>query len=52
MEYFVAAASSGPDLIHVVNLMLKNGWKPQGGVTVAKDQGGSVYAQAMIKESK
>lgn len=60
-EYSVLHASTGPELAIMVNLSLEQGWKCQGGVSVAawtyqrQDGYGSqstqlTYAQAVIKD--
>jgi hypothetical protein len=50
----VAGNGSGKDLAKNVNALIKEGWKPQGGVSIslANIDGMEVYslAQAMIKE--
>ncbi len=45
MEYTVVAAESLKDLVKDVNVFIKSGWKPVGGV--AYD--GKYYLQAMFK---
>ena len=49
MLYDVVAGFSSAELVDRVRLMLKHGWTPIGGMTVAMDQGRSIYAQAMVK---
>ena len=46
MEYNVAWESSIIKFRNEVNRMIKDGWKPQGGISVS----GKWYYQAMIKE--
>lgn len=56
MQYKIIDAKSPVILVELVNQALRNGWKPQGGVsvTMSADQGyvRELYAQAMIKESE
>ena len=56
MQYKIIDAKSPVILVELVNQALRNGWKPQGGVsvTMSSDQGyvRELYAQAMIKESE
>jgi hypothetical protein len=54
MEYRVINESKMTDLVKEVNNAMKEGWKPQGGVSVTKGLApllGSafVWAQAMVK---
>jgi len=50
MDYIVITESSSWKLTKAVKVLLAEGWKPQGGVSVAIDQGSETYVQAMIKE--
>lgn len=50
MKYFVVQEKSSQDLADVVNKMLQDGWKLQGGLSVAADQGYWYYCQALVKE--
>jgi hypothetical protein len=52
MEYKILDSNEFYKLEQMVNSYINKGWIPQGGVTLTKDQGYSVYAQAMIKEAK
>ena len=57
MEYAIVDAKSASILVEIINRQMKEGWRPQGGVSVSISHdahGGSyqVYAQAMIKESE
>jgi len=45
MEYKVVAKVRLYELEEEVNKLIKDGWKPQGGIAVT-----SAYAQAMVKE--
>jgi Domain of unknown function (DUF1737) len=54
MEYRVISESKMADLVKEVNNAIKEGWKPQGGVSVTKGHApvlgqAFVWAQAMIK---
>lgn len=46
MQYNVITAGLLDVLIERVNLALKDGWKPQGGLVIK----GDAFAQAMFKE--
>ena len=50
MKYFVVQEKSAEDLADVVNEMLRDGWKLQGGIGCIGDQGCWYFCQAMIKE--
>lgn len=61
MEYEIAAGASTEELETVVNEMIKEGWKPQGGVmsytvNIHKAMVGNLasnqFIQAMIRERK
>jgi len=54
MEYRVINESKMADLVKEVNNSIKEGWKPQGGVSVTKGLApllgaAFVWAQAMVK---
>jgi hypothetical protein len=50
MEYQVAADDDLNQLIAKVNHAIKNGWRPQGGISVAVHQNGSIgYFQAIVR---
>ena len=54
MEYRVISESTRQDLFKEVNSAIKEGWKPQGGVSVTKGWApplgqAFVWAQAMVK---
>jgi hypothetical protein len=54
MEYRVISESKIADLVREVNDAIKEGWKPQGGVSVTKGLApllgqAFVWAQAMVK---
>jgi hypothetical protein len=54
MEYRVISESKMADLVKEVNNAIKEGWKPQGGVSVTKGLApllgaAFVWAQAMVK---
>jgi Domain of unknown function (DUF1737) len=48
MEYTVVRTESASSLAKEVNKLIKDGWKPLGGITVSP---GGHYLQAMIKET-
>lgn len=53
MEYKVVGEKRKEYLNLVVNKMIKEGWKPLGGVSIANNNEISFYfIQAMIKEDK
>ena len=49
VEYTVLSYSSLDSLIREVNRMIKDGWKPLGGIASARESYAYFY-QAMIKE--
>ena len=53
MEYRVINDSKMTDLVKEVNNAIKEGWKPQGGVSVTKGlapiRQAFIWAQAMVK---
>ena len=49
MEYQVIEASNKEKLEYEVNLAMKDGWKPQGGVSTTKDESYISLFQAMVK---
>lgn len=59
MRYKILSANVLSNLETYVRLAIKDGWKPQGGVTASfnfdgnsiRVVGDSVYAQAMVKEN-
>ena len=51
MEYRLVFCTLAHTLLERVNRGLKDGWKPQGGVSVTRyDDESILYAQALIKE--
>ncbi len=38
------------DLAEAVDTKLKEGWKPQGGISIVAEQGGIAAAQALTKD--
>jgi len=50
MEYKIVEAKSSLDLKTSVDAALKDGWRLQGGVSVANKGGvGMLFAQALVK---
>lgn len=49
MKYDVIQCSTFVDMIEIVNIRIKNGWKCQGGLTIDNYKG---YCQAMILAPK
>ena len=57
IEYRIINAGSEAELAREVNNTIKEGWKPQGGVSVTKGLApllghAFVWGQAMVKETK
>lgn len=53
MEYTVVVEHSRDELVKKVAALIKQGWKPFGGIavsTVAPMLGNYIFCQAMIKE--
>lgn len=50
MEYIILRAVTLPELEKKVNEYIKQGWRPQGGVTHYNT--GTNHSQAMIKENE
>jgi hypothetical protein len=49
MQYIILEAKSSAKLAMQVDQWIPEGWIPQGGVTLAIDQGNYTYCQAMVK---
>lgn len=55
MQYVVVAKGGSTantvlkDLKTAVDNKLKEGWRPQGGISIASEQGGIAAVQALIK---
>ena len=57
MEYRVISESKMKDLVREVNDAIKEGWRPQGGVSVAKSLfpiffPSLLWAQAVVRDTK
>jgi hypothetical protein len=50
MEYKIISAFAPDELCFQVNQNIKDGWRPQGGISVDKTAFGTFFRQAMIKE--
>lgn len=51
MEYKVVFGGPGKEIINLVNDMIKDGWSPQGGISVIQDSVlGLIMFQAMVKK--
>ena len=50
MQYMIVTNYRPEDLATEVNKLIKDGWKPQGGISMA-DKGGMnlTFAQALVK---
>lgn len=50
MKYKVVFGGPGKEIINLVNDMIKDGWDPQGGISVIQDSVlGPIMFQAMVK---
>lgn len=49
MKYTVIRTKKLEELIEEVNLLIKDGWTPQGGICESTSQGEVDYYQAMVK---
>lgn len=50
MQYKVVFGGPGKEIIDLVNDMIKDGWSPQGGISVIQDSAlGPIMFQAMVK---
>ena len=57
MQYLIIKSGGEVELAREVNNAIKEGWRPQGGVSVAKSLfpiffPSLLWAQAMVKETK
>ena len=50
IEYKIVERMSGELLEMAVNELIQEGWKPKGGLQIAKDEHLGHYYQAMIKD--
>ena len=51
MQYKVVFGEPGKEIISLVNDMIKDGWSPQGGISVVQDSAlGPIMFQAMVKK--
>lgn len=51
MQYKVVFGGPGKEIINLVNDMIKDGWEPQGGISVIQDSAlGPIMFQAMVKK--
>ena len=51
-DYYIASADGRRDIINEVNRFIKKGYVPQGGVSMAVDDEGFYFNQAMVKYEK
>jgi len=49
MEYIVVGTTKQSEFEKRVNDLIKQGWKPQGGIFIVIDNNGWIYYQAMVK---
>lgn len=49
MQYKIVGERSAGKFTKLVNDLIAEGWKPQGGVCVVIREGQELYAQAMIR---
>lgn len=52
LEYLLVRADSASDLMMKVQATIRDGWKPQGGVTVSQGWTRDIWAQAIVRETK
>ena len=53
MQYKVVFGGPGKEIINLVNDMIKDGWIPQGGISVIQDSAlGPILFQAMVKKKE
>jgi cobyrinic acid a,c-diamide synthase len=52
MEYCIVKENAVGQFTDEVNRLLKEGWKPQGGVAVIWDEAYTYYYQAMIRDAE
>jgi len=52
MEYDVIGGHTLDDLRYDVNQAVKKGWRPQGGVCIWTKDSVTLWAQAMVRETK
>jgi hypothetical protein len=49
-EYkLVMKENFGGDFQKEINALIRRGWRPQGGVSIVRDNVGLVFCQAMVK---
>jgi len=49
MKYTVVGTRDQSKFEERVNDLIKEGWKPQGGIFIVVDNNGWIYYQAMVK---
>lgn len=49
MKYAIVEESTSARLADLVNIYIRDGWEPLGGVTVMFGSGWKLYTQALIK---
>lgn len=52
MEYTAILGDDGGEFKRRINEMIKDGWEPLGGISVASDGTGVLFTQAMIKREQ
>lgn len=52
MEYAAVLGDDGGEFKKRINEMIKDGWEPLGGISVAGNGTGVLFTQAMIKRDK
>ena len=50
-DYAVMESTSATSFLQVVKSMMKDKWKPAGGVSIALDGSNVIYAQALTKDT-
>lgn len=51
MKYTAILGDDGGEFKKLINKMIKDGWGPLGGISVASDGTGVLFTQAMIKRT-
>ena len=50
MKYTVIYSTDLVHFIQLINIQLKDGWRPQGGICVTSHYGYMQYAQSLVKD--
>lgn len=52
MEYTAVLGDDGGEFKKLINKMIKDSWEPLGGISVASNGSGVLFAQAMIRKQE